>query len=87
MSNNSPCGQSWYTPDEDNAWIGAFASGVNSFPVVGPLISGLVPPSQNLNSIRCIPGDFHNETTGYRTEGWLILIAFVLLIIYLFTRK
>lgn len=81
------CGETWMTPDEDNAWIGAFASGVNAFPVVGPLVAAFVPPSQNLNHVRCVPGNYYNETTGYKLEGVLIAVALVLMIIYLILKK
>ena len=84
---SSPCGEIWATPDEDNAWIGAFRNGVANFPIVGGLVSSFVPPSENLNAIRCIPGDKIDDTTGYKTEGYLILVVFVLLIIYFITRK
>lgn len=82
-----PCGETWATPDEDNAWIGAFKQGVASFPVVGGLVAAFIPPSSNLNSIRCIPGKKYNETTGYTTTGYLLAAAVVVFVVYLFTRK
>jgi hypothetical protein len=86
MSQN-PCNQTWATPDDDNAWIGAFQQGVASFPIVGQFVAAFVPPSQTLNSVRCIPGNKYNETSGYTIEGYLIFTAIVLLIIYYATRK
>lgn len=83
----TPCGQSWLTPDEDNAWIGAFQQGVASVPIVGGLVAGFIPPSQNLNSVRCIPGKKFDETTGYTTSGYLLALVVVLAVVYLFTRK
>ena len=83
----NPCGQMWATPDDDNAWIGAFQQGVASFPIVGQFVAAFVPPSQTLNAVRCIPGEKHNETTGYTIEGYLLAAAFILLIIYYVTRK
>jgi hypothetical protein len=83
----TPCGQSWLTPDEDNAWISAFAKGVSAVPIFGPLVSAFIPPSNNLNSVRCIPGNKYNETTGYATSGYLIAAVVVAMLVYLFSRK
>jgi hypothetical protein len=83
----TPCGESWLTPDEDNAWIGAFAKGVSAVPIVGGLVAGFIPPSNNLNSVRCIPGNKHDDTTGYATTGYLIAAVLVVAIVYLVTRK
>lgn len=83
----TPCEQSWLTPDEDNAWIGAFQQGVGAVPIVGGLVAAFIPPSNNLNSVRCIPGNTYNETTGYKRTGYLIAIAAVVIVVYLFVRK
>lgn len=80
------CGESYLTEDEDNAWISAFATGVSAFPVVGSFIAGMIPPSANLNSTRCIPGEKHNETTGYSTLTTLLGVALVLIVVYVLLR-
>jgi hypothetical protein len=79
---DNPCGQTFATSDEDNAWINSFRQGVSSVPIVGQFVAAFVPPSSNLNHIRCIPGDFHDETSGYTGPSALLMIAICLLLVY-----
>lgn len=83
----TPCGESWLTPDEDNAWISAFAKGVSAVPIFGPLVAGFIPSSNNLNSVRCLPGNKYDQTTGYATTGYLIAAVLVVAIVYLVSRR
>lgn len=76
-----------YTPDSNNSWIGAFRSGVESFPIVGPLVAGLISPSLTANYVKQIEGDVIDTRTGWQTEQRLFVAALVLLAILIYLKR
>lgn len=76
------CGEVQFAPNADNAWIGSFASSVNSFPVIGGLVSSLIGPSVSAHQLKCIPGRKFDVRTGWEKEKLALTIAAVMVVAF-----
>ena len=77
----------FYTPDANNSWIGAFAQGVSSFPIIGGLIGSLISPSLTANYVKNIEGDVIDTRTGWVVEQRLVMVAVVLIVVLIYLKR
>jgi len=77
----------FYTPDANNSWIGAFRSGVSSFPVIGGLVASLISPSMTANYVKNIEGDIVETRSGWVIEQRLLVSALALVVVLIYLRK
>lgn len=73
----------WLTRDADKNAIGdAFRSGVSSFPVIGPFVSGFVPDTMTKNVVRQCQGLTIDRRSSFALDYILLLFIVLLLISY-----
>jgi hypothetical protein len=73
----------WLTRDADKNAIGdMFRSGVSSFPVVGPFVSGFVPDTMTKNVVRQCQGLTIDRRSSFALDYILLLFIVLLLISY-----
>jgi hypothetical protein len=70
-----------------NAVGDTFRSLMGSVPVVGGLVSGLVPDTMTANVLRTCPGKVLDHRTPLNMEYVLLALAVALLVIYTMTKK
>jgi hypothetical protein len=73
----------WLTRDADKNAIGdMFRSGVSSFPVIGPFVSGFVPDTMTKNVVRQCQGLTIDRRSSFALDYILLLFIVLLLISY-----
>ncbi len=87
MNGQPPCGAISYEENSMTGFANSFAGAVNSFPVVGSLVAGLVQPTYSIRQFRCLPGNTYDYRTFYSKENILAAIVFVLLLITIYFRR
>jgi hypothetical protein len=77
----------FYTPDEQNAWIGSFAGSVSQFPVVGPLVASFITPSMTANYVKDIDGKVIDARSGWEVELALFKATVLLIALYIIIKR
>ena len=87
MNGPPPCGAISYEENSMSGFVNSFAGAVNSFPVVGSLVAGLVQPTYSIRQFRCVPGNTYDYRTFYAKENIAIVIIIVLMVLAIILKK